>query len=221
MKNYYNILGVKEDADINTIKKAYRKLAVKFHPDKNEGDIFFTDRFRDIQEAYDILSNPIEREEYNKIINSKTINLFVSNNLPEIEIFTSDKKRINFNEEVTIQWKTLNTDKVYIKPFGELPPIGSRTYRLKNFKDEKIFFELIAENTYIKRQTTRKIFIYNNTYEELNKHFRKKILKDKTISDFYKRKNRNEIELLKRKYNYYFLALAIIILFFLILLILK
>ncbi len=55
MKNYYQILGIKRESSIDDIKTAYRKLAKKFHPDKNEGDKFFEDRFKEIQESYEIL----------------------------------------------------------------------------------------------------------------------------------------------------------------------
>jgi curved DNA-binding protein CbpA len=64
MKNHYQTLGLKRDASIDDIKKAYRKLAQKFHPDKNDGDKFFEERFKEIQEAYEILSDPYEKGKY-------------------------------------------------------------------------------------------------------------------------------------------------------------
>jgi len=57
-KDYYKILGVPKDADDNQIKKAYRKLAVVHHPDKNPGDEEAEARFKDIGEAYETLSDP-------------------------------------------------------------------------------------------------------------------------------------------------------------------
>lgn len=57
-KDYYKILGVEKDADDGAIKKAYRKLAIVHHPDKNQGDKEAEERFKDISEAYDTLSNP-------------------------------------------------------------------------------------------------------------------------------------------------------------------
>ena len=56
LKNYYQILGIGQSATIDEIKIAYRKLAVKFHPDKNQNDKYFEERFKEIQEAYEILS---------------------------------------------------------------------------------------------------------------------------------------------------------------------
>ena len=64
MKNQYQTLGLKANANHDEIKKAYRKLALKFHPDKNIGDVFFDELFRDVKDAYDILSNPILKKEY-------------------------------------------------------------------------------------------------------------------------------------------------------------
>lgn len=57
-KDYYAILGVSKDADDNQIKKAYRKLAIVHHPDKNPGDEQAAERFKDIGEAYETLSDP-------------------------------------------------------------------------------------------------------------------------------------------------------------------
>lgn len=64
MKNHYQTLGIKRDASSDDIKKAYRKLAQKFHPDKNDGDKFFEERFKEIQEAYEILSDLYEKGKY-------------------------------------------------------------------------------------------------------------------------------------------------------------
>ncbi|KJR86477.1 uncharacterized protein SPSK_02223 [Sporothrix schenckii 1099-18] len=63
-KDYYKILGVAKDADDKEIKKAYRKLAVVHHPDKNPGDEAAEARFKDIGEAYETLSDPQKRARY-------------------------------------------------------------------------------------------------------------------------------------------------------------
>ena len=70
MKDYYYILGLNKNATIDDIKKAYRKLSLKFHPDKNENDTFFTERFKEIQEAYEILSDNYKRQKYDNDFNS-------------------------------------------------------------------------------------------------------------------------------------------------------
>ncbi len=64
MKDYYYILGLENSATASQIKLAYRKLAKKFHPDVNDGDHFFESRFKEIQEAYEALSDESEKRLY-------------------------------------------------------------------------------------------------------------------------------------------------------------
>lgn len=64
LKDYYQILEVEPGADQSTIKKSYRRLAMKFHPDKSLLPDFDESLFRDIQEAYEVLSNPSKREQF-------------------------------------------------------------------------------------------------------------------------------------------------------------
>ena len=75
MKNYYQIIGVDSNSNLPEIKKACRKLATKFHPDKNGGDKFFEERFKEIQEAYEVLSDPYKKgrydTEYDNFFNGK------------------------------------------------------------------------------------------------------------------------------------------------------
>ncbi|MEG4501189.1 J domain-containing protein [Microcoleus sp. F10-C6] len=65
-RNYYQILGVPRDASADEIKKAYRRLARQLHPDVNPGDKSAEDRFKDINEAYDILSDIDKRTQYDQ-----------------------------------------------------------------------------------------------------------------------------------------------------------
>src|ERR1700727_2501190 len=64
--DYYKTLGVSKDADADEIRKAYRKLARKHHPDLNPGDKTAEGRFKDVQEAYDILSEPKKKQMYDQ-----------------------------------------------------------------------------------------------------------------------------------------------------------
>ena len=63
-KDYYKILGVERSASEDEIKKAYRKLALKYHPDHNPGDKSAEAKFKDVGEAYEVLGDPQKRKQY-------------------------------------------------------------------------------------------------------------------------------------------------------------
>ncbi|HRG00876.1 MAG TPA: molecular chaperone DnaJ [Bacteroidia bacterium] len=65
-RDYYEILGVSKSASDDEIKKAYRKLAIKYHPDKNPDDKSAEEKFKEAAEAYEVLSNPEKRQRYNQ-----------------------------------------------------------------------------------------------------------------------------------------------------------
>src|SRR5262245_21107601 len=66
MRDYYDILGVTRDADSETIKKAYRKLALQFHPDRNNGSKDYEDKFKEATEAYEVLRDSDKRAAYDR-----------------------------------------------------------------------------------------------------------------------------------------------------------
>lgn len=65
-KDYYAILGIEKGASDDEIKKAFRKLAIKYHPDKNQGDKEAEEKFKDINEAYQVLSDPEKKARYDQ-----------------------------------------------------------------------------------------------------------------------------------------------------------
>jgi curved DNA-binding protein len=71
-QDYYKILGIERSAKIAEIKKAYRQLALKFHPDKNRNNPKAHDQFLIIQEAYEVLQDPVKKLKYDQIYDIKT-----------------------------------------------------------------------------------------------------------------------------------------------------
>lgn len=65
-RDYYEVLGVEKGASADEIKKAYRKMAMKYHPDRNPGDKQAEEKFKEAAEAYDVLSNPEKKERYDR-----------------------------------------------------------------------------------------------------------------------------------------------------------
>ncbi len=93
-KDYYKILGLPRSANKEQIKKAYRKLALRYHPDKNEGDKQFEAKFKEISQAYDTLKDRKKRADYDKTHFKKPVSSYSKRTSP-----SSAKKK--FAEEDT------------------------------------------------------------------------------------------------------------------------
>ena len=65
-RDYYELLGIVRSAGEDEVKKAYRKLALQYHPDRNPGDKQAEERFKEVSEAYQVLSDPQKRAQYDK-----------------------------------------------------------------------------------------------------------------------------------------------------------
>lgn len=70
MKNYYDILGLEKTCSVEKLKSTYRKLAMQYHPDKNPDKPEYQEKFKEIAEAYGVLSDPQKRQEYDRFIAS-------------------------------------------------------------------------------------------------------------------------------------------------------
>ena len=65
-RDYYEVLGVNKNASESELKKVYRQLALKYHPDKNPGDKNAEDKFKEAAEAYEVLKDPEKRQTYDQ-----------------------------------------------------------------------------------------------------------------------------------------------------------
>lgn len=159
MKDYYYFLGIPQNASAEDIKKAYRKLSLKYHPDKNDNDEFFSDRFREIQEAYETLTDTDRRRLYDQNLSSQQRNV-KSILPPKIKNFSASKIRAKVGEEITFYWNTYDADLVKIVPFGLEKPNGERTIRIKEFDSQGKFQILLhATNTVLHKTIVQGITI--------------------------------------------------------------
>ena len=103
VRNYYEILGVSKNAPADEIKKAYRTLARRYHPDRNPGNKVAEEKFKDINEAYEILSDQTRRVQYDQSQNKKDVanknsanpfGNFVRNNRAGTRNATADRSRV-------------------------------------------------------------------------------------------------------------------------------
>ncbi|WP_312991813.1 J domain-containing protein [Chryseobacterium flavum] len=178
MKDYYYFLGISQDASEEDVKKAYRKLSLKYHPDKNDNDDFFADRFREIQEAYETLSDPVRRRTYDQNLESHQRS-FRYNIPPAIKTFTANKIHAKKGEEIIITWQTSNADVVKVLPFGLEKPYGERIFKITEFKEGKFQLLLHATNSLLHKTVVQGITItevfdndsekFKNTVEEMFK----------------------------------------------------
>jgi len=106
-RDYYEVLGVKKGASIEELKKAYRKLAVKYHPDKNPGDKQAEDRFKEINEAYAVLSDPKKKEQFDQ---------FGSNNFHQH--YSQEDIFKGFNVDDLFKDQGFGTDDIFSRIFG-------------------------------------------------------------------------------------------------------
>jgi curved DNA-binding protein CbpA len=129
-KNYYQILGVSPIASIQEIKSAYRKLSKKFHPDINAGDIFFEERFKEIQEAYENLADENRRRQFDlkyfplkesNVNDSSQDEFLKKKDEPQKpkEDFGKWKKNTNYNEENLRTTRNLSQKNFFQKFFDK------------------------------------------------------------------------------------------------------
>jgi len=136
-ENYYSILGLKESATPEEIKSAYRKLSVKFHPDKNNGDVFLEEMFKSINEANEILSNPSKRGQYDSSL-SQFNNSINKTNPRSSDIFNDDIKAVFDNIKEYFEKEKIAKDKYLQSKNAEYIPVP------KYFSIPKLLFYILV-----------------------------------------------------------------------------
>lgn len=166
MTDYYATLGIEKDATNAEIKIAYRKLSIKFHPDKNDGDAFFEKMFLRIQEAYETLSDPVKKNAYDtQLSNLEYSNANQQNNFqPVIEFFESSADSFHNGDNVTFKWKVYNADNIELKPFGNVSAMGEKSYNINNVRLYYHAIELNAINSHIGLFAQKRIILINKSY---------------------------------------------------------
>jgi len=169
MKDYYYILGVPPNATEQQIRTAYKKLSILFHPDKNGGDKFFEDRFKEIQEAYQALAENQRRDDYDQQLNNfhqPDTQSQYNTAAPVIRVFDVSKKMVAEGELITITWSVQNADSLHISPIGLLPATGTKTIRLPNLVGKPLVtLTLIATNTFIQQSVEKQLIIENKNFK--------------------------------------------------------
>ena len=166
MKNYYYFLGVAENASDEDIKKAYRKLSLKYHPDKNPGDEFFENRFRDIQEAYEMLNDKEKRRMYDDNLGHQQRS-YRPNLPPVIKSFSTNKVRVQKGEEVIITWQTLNADIVKVLRFCLVKGYGEKVIIITEFKNGHFQLLLHVTNSLLNKTVVQQITL-TEVFEDLS-----------------------------------------------------
>ena len=167
IKDYYYVLGLSRTASVIEVKNAYRKLSLKFHPDKNDGDEFFMQRFQDIQEAYEVLLDTSRRKIFDALLDQQDSAKKYQSFTPVVEYFTINKTSVAYGEIVEFRWRCLNCTKVLIEPFGEVNHNGSKSFKIKNFDKQKLEFKIVAFNEAINKEASKYLSITNSTYLRL------------------------------------------------------
>lgn len=158
MKDYYYFLGIGKDSSNEDIKKVYRKLSLKYHPDKNPNDDFFKNRFREVQEAYETLIDIEKRKVYDTNLQGfqSTQKSYLP---PQIKSFTADKIYAKKGEQIIIKWQTVNADVVKVIPFGLEKAYGERVFEITEFTDGKFQLLLHSHNSLLRKTAVQGITI--------------------------------------------------------------
>lgn len=128
MENYYDILGVSRDASEDEIKKAYRQLAKKHHPDLNKGSIESERIFKKVHEAYQTLNNKLSRETYDAKLKGQKRDSDFSNHSS-----SPKNEQYQFND---MDFNMKNMEKTFENFFGFHPKTKKMSQKMENSKNK-------------------------------------------------------------------------------------
>ena len=160
MSDYYKILGVERTATVSEIESAYFKLKSRFNSNDLE-DPYFKNLYRQILQAYNILSNENLKKKYDKSLgindasNSSTRKPGTQIT-PSIEYFRSDSLLFEEGKSIRLEWKTSNADTVFIDPIGQVKNSGTQEFTIKELGTESASFTIKATNSRSKKTATQK-----------------------------------------------------------------
>jgi len=125
MKDFYYILGTDVNSTSNEIREAYRKLSKKFHPDLNQNDNYFENRFKEIREAYETLNDPVKRSRYDATL--KKLKPYPSAGEVKNQRYNFKTKYIDIAFTITLIIITLIFGDYVIKSIWRSKPAGVKT----------------------------------------------------------------------------------------------
>ena len=204
MREYYSVLGVDKNAAESEIISAYRKLAAKFHPDANGNDNFFAERYREVQEAYNILISPVKRAAYDSSLDPKfaqTIEIFKDKEKPIVTFFEISKKSISETEPVTLRWQTIHASNIYIDLIGKVDSEGTKILRIPFENRETLRITISAKNDFLNESASKFIDIKNKDFQETKSDQALPINQYKTDSNDSKVDDRSESNELKKDFK--------------------
>lgn len=160
MKDYYYFLGVDKDDSQDEIRKAYRKISLRCHPDKTDNDPFFQKRFRELREAYEVLMDEDRRQTYDRMLEREQAGNMKSQVVPTIKQFHTNKNKAIKGEEIILSWRTMDSDLVKIHPFGLQKAFGEKHFTMDDFDENGKFSIIInATNSFLNKTVAQRITI--------------------------------------------------------------